>query len=119
MGAWKTGYERLRNRTCDTAICEFGEGIMHKEVHPAETKKTKLRYIGNIGVYLGGMARSNESVVGTEQGLIKAFAVNRKPKKDRWDYQAITEMPGTLIRPNPEGSGNDRIAIRIEGRVER
>ena len=28
-------------------------------------------------------------------------------------------MPGTLIRPNPVGPGHERIAIRIEGRVER
>ena len=115
----KTGYERLRNRRCDMAICEFGECIMYKELHPAETTRNKAEIDWKVGVYLGGVIRSNESLVGTNLGVIKAFAVKRRPEKDRWDYQAVTEMPGTLVRPNPSGPGHEHIAIRIEGRVDR
>ena len=47
----KTGYERLTNRRCGMAICEFGESIMHKELHPAETKRDKAQIDWKTGVY--------------------------------------------------------------------
>ena len=43
------------------------------------------------GVYLGGMMRSNESVVGTDQGVIKAFAIKRISPKDRWGLYGSEE----------------------------
>ena len=115
----RTGYEWLRDRRCDMAIGEFGEAVMYKELRPAETERNKAEIGWKTGVYLGSMVRSNESVIGTVQGVIKAFAVKRRPMRDRWNHQAVTEMPGALIRPNPTGPGHEHITISIEGRAER
>ena len=63
--------------------------------------------------------RSNESVVGTDQGVVKAFAIKRMTTKERWDYMAVKNMPGTLMGPDPNKPGRDRVPIRIEARVDR
>ena len=63
--------------------------------------------------------RSNESVVGTDQGVIKAFAIKRMSPENRWDRGAVKDMPGTLMGPDPNRPGRDRVPIRIEARVDR
>ena len=88
----KTGYERMKNRRCNIAICAFGEMVMYKELHPAETQRDKSALDWKLGVYLGGMMRSNESVVGTEQGVIKAFAIKRTAEKERWNLEAVKSL---------------------------
>ena len=50
---------------------------------------------------------------------VKAFADKRRPAKNRCDYQETRVLPSTLMIPNSSGPGHDKIAIRIEGRVER
>ena len=108
----KTGYERLRNRRCEMDICAFGEIVMYKELHPAETQRDKSALDWKQGVYLGGMMRSNESVVGTDQGVIKAFAIKRMSPENRWDYMAVKNMPGTLMGPDPDRARGGRVLIR-------
>ena len=115
----KTGYERMKNRRCNMAICAFGEMVMYKELHPAETQRDKSVMDWKQGLYLGGLMRSNESVVGTEQGVIKAFAIKRMAGKERWNLEAVKSMPGTLMGPDPSRPGRDRVPIRIEARIER
>ena len=63
--------------------------------------------------------RSNESVVGTERGVVKAFAIKRIANKEKWNYEAVKSMPGTLMGPDPNRPGRDRVPIRIEARRER
>ena len=120
VGAYgKTGYERMKNRRCNFAICAFGEMVMYKELHPAKTERDKSALGWKRGVYLGGRMRSNESVVGTDQGVIKAFAVKRMTEKERWNLEAVKDMPGTLMGPDPNRPGGDRVPIRKEARIER
>ena len=78
----KTCYEMLKNRRCDMNICACGEMVMYKELHPAETQRDKSALDWKHGVYLGGVMRSNESVVGTDQGVVKAFAIKRMTPKE-------------------------------------
>ena len=59
------------------AICAFGETVMYLELHRAEIQRDKSALDWKQGVYLGGMMRSNESVVGTEQGVVKTFAIKK------------------------------------------
>ena len=120
VGAYgKTGYEMMKNRRCNFAICAIGEMVMHKELHHAETERDKSAFDWKRGVYLGGLMRSNESVVGTDQGVIKAFAIKRLTEKERTSLEAVKNMPGTLMGPDPNRPGRDRVPIGIEARVER
>ena len=109
----------MKNRRCNFAICAFGEMVMYKELHPAETERDKSALDWKRGVYLGGLMRANESVVGTDQGVIKAFAIKRLMEKERWSLEAVKNMPGTLMGPDPNRPGRDRVPIRIEARVDR
>ena len=39
--------------------------------------------------------------------------------RERWNYEAVKSMPGTLMEPDPNRPGRDRAPIRIEARIER
>ena len=51
--------------------------------------------------------------MGTDDGVVRACTVQRRPKKDRWDAQAIKRMRGTPSQPNPNEPG-----VKISARVE-
>ena len=58
-------------------------------------------------------------MIGTDQGVIKAFAIKRMSPKERWDYLAVKNMPGTLVGPDPNRPGRDRLSNRIEAGLDR
>ena len=43
--------------------------------------------------------------MGTRTGVVRAWAVKRKPEEDRWDKTLIKQMTGTPAKPNPTGNG--------------
>ena len=61
---------------------------------------------------LGHARESNEVLVGTRTGVVRAWAVRRRDPDDRWDADLIKNMQGTPQRPNPNKPGAT-IPIRI------
>ena len=61
---------------------------------------------------MGHARGSNEALIGTGDGVVRAWAVKRKPEEERWSAQAIKDMRGTPGRPNPQMPGSD-IPVRI------
>ena len=47
------------------------------------------------GVWLGHNRGSNEPIVGTERGAVKAWAVRRRPSGERWSNELVSNMKGT------------------------
>ena len=47
------------------------------------------------GVWLGHTRDSNETVIGTAEGVVRAYAVKRMPEDERWDKVAIEGMRDT------------------------
>ena len=58
------------------------------------------------------MSRTNEVVIGTCEGVLKAWAVKRRPEDERWDIKMIDGVKGTPEEPVP-GKGRRRVPIRI------
>ena len=61
---------------------------------------------------MGHMGRSNEVAIGTEAGVIKAWAIRRRIEEERWDITAINGVTGTPKRPVP-GGAERRIPIKV------
>ena len=58
------------------------------------------------GLWLGHARSSNEVLIGTREGVVRAYSVKRQPEQDRWDGQLIKEMNGTPRQPDPNREGS-------------
>jgi len=66
-------------------------------------------------VWLGHARGSSESLVGTKDGVVRAWTIRRMPEGERWGPEAITEMQGTPARPSTVLPGiHIPIAINID-----
>ena len=52
------------------------------------------------GVWLGHARGSSEALVGTKDGVVRAWTIRRMPEGERWDAEAILEMRGTPAQPS-------------------
>ena len=54
-------------------------------------------------------------LIGTKEGVVRAWATKRNTEKEQWSAEDILNMAGAPARPNPQAPGNDiPIHIRIE-----
>ena len=56
-------------------------------------------------MWLGHTRSSNEVLIGTKTGVIRAYSIGRKEEGQRWDSNLILEMQGTPQRPDPGKPG--------------
>jgi hypothetical protein len=68
------------------------------------------------GVWLGHARGSSEALIGTENGVVRAWTVRRKVEEERWSAEAIQKMRGSPAQPNPMMPG---IAIPIAVNIEK
>ena len=57
------------------------------------------------GLWLGHTRSSNEVLVGTTAGIVKAYAVRRRPLGERWDDKIVFNLKAT-----PSGWNTDEAA---------
>ena len=70
-----TPYERRRGRRCRIPMVPFGEKIYYKEIRETKDRVNKFDSEWKEGVWLGHARGSNEIIVGTGQGVVRAFSV--------------------------------------------
>ena len=99
----KTAYQRMKGKHCKQEVVPFGESIYYKRLN--EDNRDKMASPWDDRVWLGHSRSSNEAIVGTKEGVVRAWAIRRKPEGERWNAQAWREMKGTPARPNPNVSG--------------
>ena len=51
-------------------------------------------------MWLGHARGSSESLVGTKDGVVRAWTIRRMPEGERWGPEAITDMQCTPARPS-------------------
>ena len=64
-------------------------------------RKDKLETEWKEGLWLGHSRNSNEIYIGTKGGVVRAWAIRKKPEGEQWDGKLIKEMVGTPARPDP------------------
>ena len=85
-------------------VIPFGETVMYKKL---KKKKNILDTDWEQGLWLGHARTSTEILIGTSEGVVRAWAVRRKIPEERWSGVAIKEMKGTPARPGPNMPGID------------
>ena len=63
-------------------------------------------------MWLGHARCSNECLIGTDEGVVRAYIVIRKPAGERWNAEKIRSMRGTPQSPDPK-SNSIHVPIRI------
>ena len=113
----RTAYQRQKGRTCQIEVVPFGEKVLYKKLKKEEERKRAVESDWETGVWLGHSRASSEVLIGTKDGVVRAWAVKRLPEGEQWCAQALTDMKGTPQRPDPTKPGT-YIPIRVEIEVD-
>ena len=108
----RTGFERRRGRTCRIPVIPFAEYVWYRQIRKGKAQEDKLETELKEGLWLGHARNSNEVLIGTDKGVVRAYDVRRMPEGQRWNGEAIKRMKGTPQQPDPEKPGA-AIPIRI------
>ncbi len=114
----RTAYERRTGRKCRVPVVPFGEKVWYKEIRETKERKEKFCSEWREGIWLGHQRSSNEALVGTNRGVVKAYSVKRREPDQRWSKEAILGMVGTPQQPDPTKPGT-KIPIRVSFDAER
>ena len=100
-----TAYERRKGRRCNIPVAVFGEKVWYKELRTGKERKDKFESEWHEGVWLGHSRDSNEAIIGTTAGTVKAYAVKRQDEESRWDSGLLKDLQGTPQQPDPKKPG--------------
>jgi len=107
-----TGYERRRGRRCNLEVVPFGEVVLYKQIRDGKERKNKFDCEWQEGIWLCHCRDTPEVLIGTKDGVVKAYTIERQLEEFRWSKELIDEMQGTPQQPDPTKPGT-RIPIRI------
>ena len=108
----RTPCERRRGRKCKVPVVCFGEKVWYKQIRESKERKDKFCSEWHEGAWLGHSRSSNETIIGTREGVLRAYAIRRQDADARWDGKAVKEIQGTPQQPNPRKGGLP-IPIRV------
>ena len=108
-----TAHQRIRGRRCRMPVAVFGERVLYKELRDGKADRGKIDSDWKSGVWLGVRGRTGEHIIGTSDGVVKAWSVRRRPDEEKWDMAEVNAVKGTPARPKP-GREDPRIPIRID-----
>ena len=97
----RTAYERRRGRACRAPVAAFGEKVWYKQVRDSKERKDKFESEWMQGIWLGHSRNTNETIIGTKEGTVRAYAIKRQDPDQRWDEQWVKQIVGTPQRPDP------------------
>ena len=97
----RTAYERRRGRRCKVPVVAFGETVWYKKIRESKDRKDKFNSEWEEGIWLGHARSSNEAVIGTSEGVVRAYAIRRQDEEHRWSEERIRAMQGTPQQPDP------------------
>ena len=99
----RTPFEELTMSKFQSPLLNFAEAVLAKE---SGVQEGKLGSSWDLGIWLGRSTRTNQHLVGTRVGVIKARTVKRRPETLKWDrelYDAMNFVPwlidGPVARP--------------------
>lgn len=108
----KTAVQIIRGSRAHRTIAQFGERVIYQRAKVSSHPRSNMEENFEEGIFLGMRLRSDEVVIGTTGGVIKARSVRRKPEAERWDKEMCKAMRGTPRSPVP-GRPGDHIPTTI------
>ena len=110
-GSGRTPVQEIRGSKSIRPIAKFGEKILYMPMKLTTRPVTKLEDRYKDRVFLGMRLRSDEIVVGTSEGVIKARSIRRRTVDEQWSAETVGEIKGTLSMPIP-GINSGKIPTR-------
>ena len=97
----RTSYERRRGRACSVPVVTFVEKVWYMQILEQKERKDKIESEWHEGLWLGQSRSTNETIVGTAEGVVRAYATRRQDADERWKGDLIKKLQGTPARPDP------------------
>ena len=91
-----TPFRRLKGRDWQVALPPWGEAVDYRV-----RTKHKLEARWATGIFCGVRLNTTEKIIATENGIVVAQSVRRKPKELRWDSELFGKVKGTPWAPTP------------------
>ncbi len=111
----RTGYERRKRRTCTVPVVSFGEKIWCKEIRETKERKNKFDTEEKEGICIGHSRNTNEVLVGTREGVVRAYSIKRRDEENMWDGELMKSIQGTRQQPDPRRLGQQvPITVRFD-----
>ena len=98
-----TAIQRIRGKCRVAPRPRFGEKVLYKISKTVKIGKAEPRW--QHGVWLGSLETSDEHLLGTELGVIKARAVTSVQEEQRFDAKAMGSIKGTQWKPSVNHNG--------------
>jgi hypothetical protein len=108
----KTAYERREGRRYNDKVAAIGEKVWQKKAQHDKERADQLKVEWEEGIWLGRARESNETVIATERGVMRACAIRMMDQDERWDGEAIERLQGTPQQPGPSKPGVG-ISVRV------
>ena len=89
----KTAHERLKGKAYRRELVDFAKRVLFMPV-VLGGKMNKLDVKWQPGRFIGIKPRSNEALIMTERGVVKARSMRRLPRTDRWAHDDWEELKG-------------------------
>ena len=92
-----TSWERIKGRQFDQLLLGFGETVLYK----LPSNGPRANPDGNMGtrwlegIFLGFSRSSNSYIIGTNDGVVGARSIFRKPAANRWSVDRATSLTAT------------------------
>ena len=91
-----TPFRRLKGRDWQVSLPPWGEAVDYRV-----RTKHKLEPRWATGIFCGVRLNTTEKIIATENGIVVAQSVRRKPKELRWDADLFAKVKGTPWAPIP------------------
>ena len=88
----RTSFERLRGRTCRAVVIPMGEKVWYKQRGDGGYPENRAETQWSSGVSLGPAPSNSETLVGTTEGVVRAYTIQRFGMTSKLDVNAILDM---------------------------
>ena len=97
----KTAYERQTGRKCRLEVIPIGEMVLYKSAKTSQDRKRVIGENWREAIWLGHNRGSSDALVGTAEGVVRAWSIKRVSESERWNLAMIRAMRGTPSQPDP------------------
>ena len=108
----KSPYERIRGRRLIKPTVAFGESVVYMPPHSNHRANPNVDNKMVPGIWLGFKWRTDERIIGTLDGVVKARTLRRRPIEDAWHKDNIAALTGTVEQLVP-GRKSDHIPVDL------
>ena len=110
-----TAVQLTRDSRSSRNIAQFGETVLYKPLK-ISSHRGNMDYIFLDGILLGMRLRSDEILVGTTRGAVKARTLRRRVEVEQWDNEFARLIKGEPRQSVP-GINSDHVPAAISDRA--